>query len=168
MYSNCFFLFTNTLRFLSSLWRWPLPTARALSSPYSRTDGSWSQSLCAHGRSHSNRPGSSRSCHHCDRIAGRNVPDHTGADGVSTLSAGNRYPHLPWCRPHEHTLLPVLLLRRVSSSAQLWSTHASLLVEDLWLLRLEVCDLCCSKIPVVAFIHITVKNWHTGNIKIRL
>lgn len=98
-------------------YRWPLPTpTRPLSSPDARTDGSWSQSLCPHGGSHSDRPGSSRSSHHCDRTAGGNVPDLAGADCVSALSAGNRHPHLPRCRTHEHALLPLLLLCRVSRS----------------------------------------------------
>lgn len=99
--------------------RWPpLPTTtRSLPSSDARTNGPRSQSLCPHGRTHSDRPGSSRGSHHCDRAAGGNVPDVTGADRVSALSAGNRHPHLPRRRPHEHTLLPLLRLRRVSSGA---------------------------------------------------
>lgn len=98
-------------------YRWPLPTAaRSLSSHDARADGPWSQSLCPHGRSHSNCPGSSRGSYHCDRTTGGNVPDLTGADCVSALSAGNHHPHLPRCRPHEHTLLPLLLLCRVGIS----------------------------------------------------
>lgn len=102
--------------FLSSD-RWPLcNAARSLSSPNARTDGPWSQSFCPHGRSHGNCPGSSGGSHHCYCTAGGNVPDLAGADCVSALSAGNRHPHLPRRRPHEHTLLPLLLLCRVSRS----------------------------------------------------
>lgn len=101
--------------------RWPLPTTTwSLSSTDARTDGPGSWSLCPHGRSHSDRPGSSRSSHHCDRSAGWNVSDFTSADCVSALSAGYRHPHLPRHRPHEHTLLPLLLLCRVSRS---WKRH---------------------------------------------
>lgn len=97
------------------LYRWPLPpSTRSLPPRDARTDGSRSQSLCPHGRTHSDRPRSSRSSNHCDRTAGGNVPDLAGADCVSALSAGNHHPHLPRCRAHEHTFLPLLLLCRVS------------------------------------------------------
>lgn len=100
---------------LSPSFRWSLPSsARSLPPPDAGTDGPRSGSLCPHGGSHGDRPGSSRSSHHRDRAAGRDVPDLTGADRVSALSAGNRHPHLPRCGTHEHTLLPILLLCRVS------------------------------------------------------
>lgn len=99
------------------LCRWPLPaSARSVSSPDARTDGPLSRSVCPHGGSHGDRPVSPWSRHHCDRPAGGNVPDLAGADGVSALSAGDRNPHLPRCRPHELALLPLLLLRGVSGT----------------------------------------------------
>lgn len=97
--------------------RWLLPTStRSLSSSHAGPDGPWSHSHLPCGRSHSHRfvtPGSS---YHCDCTAGGDVPGLTSADRVSTLSAGNRYSHLPQHRPHEHTLLHLLLLCGVSRS----------------------------------------------------
>lgn len=95
--------------------RWHLPTTSgSLSSPDAWTHGPRLQSLCSHGGPHSNRPGSSGGGHHRDRTAGGNVPDVTCADSLSTLSAGDRDPHLSRCGSHEHTLLPLLFLRWVS------------------------------------------------------
>lgn len=91
----------------SLIHRWDVPTSTwPLSSSDGRTDGSHSWSVCPHGRSHG--------YHHGDGAAGGDVPDVAGPHRMSTLSAGHRHSHLPRRGPHEHTVLPLLLLCGVS------------------------------------------------------
>lgn len=139
----------------SLIHRWDVPTSTwPLSSSDGRTDGSHSRSVCPHGRS----------CwhHHGDGAAGGDVPDVAGAHRVSALSAGHRHSHLPRRGPHEHAVLPLLLLCGVSVALEYSQIH---MFANIWRVQQSMFALSFSGVTsAAAWFHAwltTSKMWLT-------
>lgn len=112
------------------LHRWRLHSSTwSLPSSGAWTYGYRARTLRPHGRPHGDRPDPWRR-HHRDGAAGGDVPDLAGADCVSTLSAGHCHPHLTWRGTHEHAVLPLLLLCRVSGD---WNREHNIFVSPKYL-----------------------------------